>query len=188
MKLKRLLSLFLLISSQLCLSQEKMVLTLDGSIRTALENNPQLKIAEKEFAKSKSAVGESYSAILPTLNGTANFQRAWDIQQTTIPNFLKFMLGPALGLFPEFAAMPDNIQIAFGLENTFFYGVTVTQPLFLGGAGIAGIKIAYAAKRAAEQNLKSTRQNLIYQTSQAFYSCLLAKELIEVTCSLAQGA
>jgi len=52
--------------------------------------------------------------------------------------------------------------------------------LFLGGAGVASIKIAYAARRAAESSLESKKQNLIYQTSNAFYACILARELVKV--------
>jgi len=75
---------------------------------------------------------------------------------------------------------PDYVKIAFGVENTFRYGATVTQPLFLGGAGVAGIQLARAGREAAEDNLEEQRQNLIYQTANAFYLCLLAKELISV--------
>jgi len=83
-------------------------------------------------------------------------------------------------MLPGFENMPDFIQMSFGLENTFVYGVTLTQPLFLGGAGIAEIKIAGAAKRATEQNLDLQRQNLIFLTVNAFYSCLVTQEVAQV--------
>jgi len=91
------------------------------------------------------------------------------------------MLPPELGtIIPGFADMPDYVQIQFGLENTFMYGATLTQPLYLGGAGISGIQISNAVQRAAEQNLKSRKQNLIYQTANAFYACLLTSEIVNV--------
>jgi outer membrane protein len=74
----------------------------------------------------------------------------------------------------------EYIEISFGLENTFTYGAMLTQPVFLGGAGIAGIQMAYATRNAAQHDLNAKRQNLIYQTADAFYGCLLAKELVEV--------
>lgn len=157
-------------------AQEKRVLTLENSMSIAFENNPELQMAEKELAKTKAGIWEAYSAILPTINGNVNFQHAWDIQETTIPNFIKQMMGDQAP-----PGMPDYVRISFGLENTFTYGATLSQPLFLGGAGIAGIKIAYASKRAAEQNYQSTRQQLIYDVSDAFYGCLLTKELVDVT-------
>jgi len=159
---------------------EKMVLTLEKSVDLALENNPDFQIAQRELVKARAAVTEAYSAVLPSLQGSVNFQHAWEIQQSTIPNFLKFMLGPAADLVPELKQMPDFVQISFGLENTFTYGLVLQQPLFLGGAGLAGIKIASAARRAAEHNMEMTKQELIYRSTQAFYSCLLAEELVEV--------
>ena len=163
------------ILSNFTYAQDSKVLTLDKSVQIALDKNPEIKIAEKELRKAEAAIGESYANILPQLNATANFQHAWEIQESTIPNFIKTMLGPQAT--PD---MPDFVKISFGLENTFTYGAQVTQPLFLGWAGIAGIQTAQAAKKAAEQNLLLKKQDLIFNTANAFYSCLLAKELVRV--------
>jgi outer membrane protein len=158
-------------------TQTKIVLTLESSIDYALEQNPQYQIAQKQLAKAKASITESYANILPQLDASANFQHNWKIQENTIPNFIKFMLGPG---FPGVEEMPDYVKISFGLENTLTYGAMVTQPLFLGGAGIAGIQTARAAARASEQNLEAQKQNLIYQSANAFYSCLVTKEVIAV--------
>ena len=161
-------------------SQDKLTLTLEKSVNLALEQNPEIKMAEKDVAKAKASVWEAYSNILPQLNASVSLQHAWDLQTNTIPNFLKPMLMPLAPFIPDFEKMPDYVQLTFGLENTFFYGATLTQPLFLGGAGVSGVKIARAAVRVSDQNLKSKRQNLIYNTSNAFYGCLFAKELVDV--------
>jgi len=150
-------------------SQEKMVLDLERSVSLALQNNPNLKMAEKDVSKAQAGVWEAVSNILPQLDASANFQHAWELQKQKIPNFLQPVLGG-----------PDYLEFAFGLKNTLVYGATVTQPLFLGGAGLAGIQLSMAARDAAEENLEDQRQNLIYQTANAFYMCLLAKELVSV--------
>lgn len=171
------LFIFLVLIPLYVFSQEIMVLDLERSVSLALENNPNVKMAEKDVSKARAGIWEAYSNILPQLDGSVNFQHAWEIQKTVIPNFIKLMLPPGT---PGLDEMPDYVQIAFGVTNTFRYGATVTQPLFLGGAGIAGIQVAMAAKDAAEENLEDQHQNLIYQTANAFYLCLLAKELITV--------
>ena len=183
MSLKKVTLIFMIMLWGLSLNLyggEKTVLTLDRSVELALKNNPDIKKAEKEVAKSRAAIWEAYSTVLPSLDLNASMQHAWSIQENTIPNFLKPMLQPLAPYIPGFQDMPDYVRISFGLENTYRYGATLTQPLYLGGAAMAGIKIAYAAKRAAEYNLESKRQNLIYQTSNAFYGCLLARELVRV--------
>ena len=161
-------------------SQEVMRLTLEQSVGMALKKNPEVLMADKELTKARAEIWEAYAAILPTLDASANFSHAWYIQTTTIPNFLKPMLEPLAPTIPDFVDIPDFIQLAFGLENTFTYGLTLNQPLFLGGAGIAGVQMAYATKRASAHHLESTKQNLIYNTVSAFYGCLLAKEVVQV--------
>ncbi|MCK5738345.1 TolC family protein [bacterium] len=152
-------------------------LSLEKCVEIALEKNPQLKMAEKEVTKARVSVGQAYSTILPQVTGSASLQRAWEIQQNTLPNFIKSMLPPT---FPGYNEMPDFVSMAFGLENTAVAGVTLTQPLFLGGAGITAIKMANAGRRAIEQSLELERQTLIYNTVNAYYACLLSKEVIRV--------
>lgn len=158
-------------------AQEKMVLTLEGSVELAFQNNPSYQIAMKEVQKAKASVVESYSSILPQLNASANYQHSWEIQQSTIPNFIKLMFPPG---YPGIEDMPDFVQIAFGLENTITLGANLSQPLYLGGAGVAGIKMANAAARASEENLEQAEQNLLYKTVNAFYGCLIAREVVNV--------
>jgi len=155
-------------------------LTLDESLRLALENNPGIKIAENEMAWARAGARGSYSAILPQLELYANYQHLWNIQTSRIPNFLKPMLGPVGPLVPGMDQMPDFVDIAFGLENTLRYGATFSQPLFLGGAGTAGITVAGAASRMSEHQLSAGRQALILETASAFYACLLAQRVVEV--------
>ncbi len=151
--------------------------TLNECIQTALEGNPEYQIAKKEAEKAKAEIWQAYSMILPSVDGQASMQHAWDIQQNTIPNFIKEMLPPD---YPGVSDMPDFVQFAFGLENTFTYGAMLSQPLFLGGAGIAGIQLSYAAYNAKKADMELSRQNLIYRTTDAFYQCLLAYKMANV--------
>jgi outer membrane protein TolC len=169
--------LFIILSLALgtALAQDAQTFTLQQSIEYALAHSPDLAIAEKEYGKSKAAVGEAYANILPQINASADFQRAWEIQENTLPNFIKQGLGPQAD--PN---MPDYIKLSFGLKNTFRYGAVLSQPLFLGFAGVAGIQIASAAKRASEQNVEARRQQLIYDAADAFYLCLLTRQLADV--------
>jgi outer membrane protein TolC len=151
-------------------------------VSIALQKNPELGIAEKEVSKARSGVGEAFGGLLPKVNASVNFQHAWSIQKTTVPNFIKVAMQLPDGSYvlPGVEQMPDYLQIAFGIDNTFLYGATLTQPLFLGGAGWAGVRIANGVKRAAEGNLEAKRQSVIFGTVNAFYACLLAKEVTAV--------
>ena len=122
----------------LLFAQERITITLESGIELALQKNPDFRMAQKSVDKAKSDIWIAYSNIMPQLDASANFQRAWEIQEQTIPNFIKVMLGPLAT--PD---MPDFVSISFGLENTVTYGLRLNQPLFLGFAGIAGIKASF---------------------------------------------
>lgn len=170
----------ILILSSTLLANSPKLLPLESCIDIALENNPELAISKKQVDKANAEVWEAVGTLLPSVDANANFSHAWEIQTNTIPNFLKPMLAPLAPVIPEFADMPDYVQLAFGLENTFTYGATLSQPLFLGGAGIASIQMARAFQKSSQHEYERTRQNLIYNTADAFYQCILAKEMVQV--------
>ena len=170
----------ILLVSGLSYAEEMMSLTLESSVNMALEKNPEFQIAKKEIKKASAGVWEAYSAILPAVTGQVNYQRSWEIQENTMPNFIKSMLLPMQDVFPEVASMEDYVKLSFGMENTLSYGAQLTQPLFLGGAGLAGIKMAYASKNIAEEQYESKKQMLVFQTTNAFYQCILTREVVSV--------
>ncbi|MCK5146179.1 TolC family protein [bacterium] len=176
---------FVLICIMICtgiaFGQEPINLTLDTSIKMALEKNPEVQIAHMEWAKAKAGIGEAWSALMPVVDGNVSLQHAWgEIQKQVFPNFLKDALLPLASVIPEVNDMPDFLKMSFGVENTFRYGLTLTQPLFLGGAGIAGVQLANAATKASMYEYEAKRQSLIHKTAGAFYGCLLAQRLVEV--------
>ena len=182
-KSRRLLFSCLLISLWITswgLTQTTQTLTLEQCVSMALEQNPEVKIARKQLAKSNADIWTAYGTLLPSIEASASLQHAWNIQENTIPNFLKPMLAPLAPMIPELALMPDFVTMSFGMENTLTYGARLTQPLFLGGAGIAGVQIAYAARNATQQQLDATEQSILYKTANAFYQTLLARELVQV--------
>lgn len=174
------LATFVIVFTAFLNAQESITLTLEKSVELALQQNPELQIAEKEVRKASAGVGEAYSAILPQFDAYADLQHSWEIQTSRIPNFIKPMLAPLSGTIPGIDQMPDFVDIAFGLKNTLRTGATVTQPIFLGGAAISGIQAARAQRRATEENLRQQKQALILEASTAFYSCLLTQEVAEV--------
>jgi outer membrane protein len=162
--------------------QDTLRLDLARSVETSLKQNPEIRIAEKELSKTKAGIAESVAALLPRVTGSVNFQHAWEIQESVIPNFIKAAMRLPDGTYalPGAGDMPDYLKLSFGVDNTFLYGATLTQPVFLGGAGLAGVRIASGAKHAAEGGLEAKKQAIVYNTVGAFYACLLAREVAAV--------
>jgi len=93
-------------------AQERIVLDLDKVRDLALENNSQVKLAEKAVQKSEQDVVNARGNLLPSLSGYANYQKSWELA--------KFYFA--------------GNYITVGSENAVQSGLTLTQPLFLGGA------------------------------------------------------
>ena len=55
-------------------AQEKMVLDLEKSLDLALENNPNIKMAEKELSKASAGIWEAYSSVLPQFDASVNLR------------------------------------------------------------------------------------------------------------------
>ncbi|NQU27752.1 MAG: TolC family protein, partial [Candidatus Marinimicrobia bacterium] len=119
-------------------SAQVLELTLAKARELALVNNPQIKLANEAVKKSDARVIEARAGLLPTFSAFSSYQRAWDLQTTVIPNFLKPMFDPLnlalynAGYLPEYQEADEYIEMAFGLESTLTYGVNIQQPLFVG--------------------------------------------------------
>ena len=87
--------------------QDSLNVTLEQSVAIALQKNPEIRIAEKEVSKASVGVGEAVAGLLPKVNGSVNFQHAWSIQKTTIPNFIKLAM-----------QLPDGSYVLPGVDQS----------------------------------------------------------------------
>lgn len=141
---------------------EKLKLDLQQSIILALENNHDYKQAKLDFQKAEAQVKQAYgSALFPVINGSVNYDRALKRQVITFetPFFS--------GTFPV------------GTDNTLTANVSLTQPIFRGAMFLA-IKIAETFAQISAQNKDQSKLELIMQVKQAYYTHLVAKELVNL--------
>jgi outer membrane protein TolC len=184
---------------------ETLVLDLDMAKELALQNNPTIKIAEKGVTMAQARIIEARGGLFPTISGFSSLDHAWDLQENLIPNFLKPSLAPLYsdignalvtlgdqfdsqalieqgnGMLMAGDMMPDYLKMAFGLENTFVYGLSLQQPLYAGGAIFNSYKISKIGKEIAEKQLESVTQSLLDNVTQSYYFALFAKSAKEVS-------
>lgn len=153
-------------------------LTLEKARELALANNPQVKLAGEAVRKSKAQVTEARAGLLPAISAFSSYQRAWDLQTSVIPNFLKDTFIQMN--MPGAEALPDYMEMAFGLENTLVYGVNISQPLFVGGAVWNGYQIARSAEEISGAQFESTRQAILLEVTNAYNSVLFARSVVGV--------
>jgi outer membrane protein TolC len=147
-------------------------LDLKSSVKLALENNHDLKLVKLNKLQADELVTEAWgSSIFPEISGFANYRRALKRGEITIetPFFT--------GSFPQ------------GTENTLSFGVNLEQPLFTGAVFLA-VRVAKIYSEIAEKSVYASEAELIVNVKKAYYSALLAKEVLDLsklTLELAEG-
>ncbi|GIW22092.1 MAG: hypothetical protein KatS3mg068_1099 [Candidatus Sericytochromatia bacterium] len=83
--------------------------------------------------------------------------------------------GGGIGNNPQFAAFLGTARV-----NTFRNQVSLSQVLFAGFRIIDGIRLANINVNAAEEEYRKTRQEVVFNVSNAYYNTLKAYQLVEV--------
>lgn len=142
---------------------------LTQAIETALANNTQMKRALLSIRDADQQVRIAWSQVMPDVAATASYTRNLEVPV----NFI-----PAVIFDPE--ADPDElIPVAFGTDNNWQGGLSVSQTIFSGQAFV-GISSSEIYKTAQSENLRATSQGIVTQTRVAYYSVLIAKEQVRL--------
>ena len=124
---------------------------LPGALRYALENNFSIRQARERLNQSEGALLSARAGYLPSASADASYQRTSD--QITSPGF-------------------DN--------ETWSGTASVNQTVFAGGAVMAGVRAARAARDAAQYELQAVTNAVLTGVRVGFYNVLRAQETIKV--------
>jgi outer membrane protein TolC len=164
-------------------AQEVITLTLDRSIQTALENNPSLKSTEEKVKIAEQKVNEAKASFMPSASGSGTYTYLGVIPEIDFdPSSL---LGGLMGGLPTQGAPSSNGSsgggIPMGYEDNYNLGISIQQPLFTWGKIYNAYKQAKISLDAEKQGLEAVKQQIIFDTTKAFYGVLLTQELVKVT-------
>lgn len=138
------------------------VLSLSDTINMALDANLNLKQSQDEVRAATENRKASITQFFPTLSASYDYVHRNREQTQELTG-----LGPS----PDFIVRPDD-------EYTFV--TSFNQPIFRGFSLINQFRIADLDLDAAEFSEKITRQDVILDAKNAFYSVLKALKLLEV--------
>lgn len=144
-------------------------LTLDQAMQMALANNPQIKRALLAIDDADELVKIAYSEVLPEISSSINYIRNIEIPVSFLPAQIFDPTAPAGALTP----------VAFGTDNNWSGGFSVTQNLFKGEA-LVGISSSTVFKTVQEESFRFTNQQIITQARLAYYQVLIAKENVRL--------
>ncbi|MHC4324273.1 MAG: TolC family protein [Planctomycetota bacterium] len=138
-------------------------LSITDCTKLALVNNKALQsiVQERQIARGERL--KSYSAILPNVNLTGDYTR--------LDGVTSFEIDTPSG----------KEKIQFGDEDTYSTVLTVTQPIFAGGAIPARINAAKLLSLFTDETVRAAVQEVVYAAEHAYYDVLLSQELFKIS-------
>ena len=131
--------------------------TLQQCIDTALQKSLQLKSDSYDLAKTKASIGQAYSSLLPTLDGTASYQYYFKVQEQLIPTAV--FGGPAGKYTAASLSTPQSKSVAVQLNQTLF-----------NASSLIALKAAKVAVNLNQLQILSSKEDLVYNVSATYYN------------------
>ncbi|MCS6829827.1 MAG: TolC family protein [Armatimonadota bacterium] len=151
-------------------------LTLQDSIRIALQNSRTLRSILQDERKANARVREARGAGLPQLDVSANYRRLDRVPKAKFPSF-----DPLTGTitYNEIEIQPIDSGTAT---------VSLSQLIDVSGLVRTATDVASLYSRIASLDVQRTRNEIVLQVKQAFYDVLRAQELVRVAEEALQNA
>ena len=141
--------------------QSALTLTLEQALEIALSESPTIKVAEQEIEIKRFAKQESYSALYPRFDATAQYQRVIEKQTMSM----------------DFGGQTQTIKV--GSDNSFNGGLSASLPI-INAPLWESLKVSVADVMLSIEKARSSQIDMIEQVSKAYFSTLLAKESLVV--------
>jgi len=160
--LNRLISIIIIVIISSSLAYADQGLTIHEAINLALENNEAYLNAKQEIEKAKNQISEVKASAFPQLNAEINVLRNWEL-----PSFVI-----------EFDGEPTTLRS--GTNYNWISSLTLTQPIYNGGAVFSAWSAAKLYKKFATQELDMKTRQLKLDVIKAYYGVVMADELLRV--------
>lgn len=170
------------------------VYSLDSCRMLALRNNKVIRAAEENIVGAQYAVKSARTAYLPGIDLTAAYSynqhkiallgedallptmtfdpatQSYQYNLLTNPADGSLVLDPATGSpVPSQVAVIPKSAMEYDVHNVFLGAVTLTQPLYMGGAIRAMNDITRYAEDLARSSRNSAAQDIIYNVDEAYW-------------------
>jgi outer membrane protein TolC len=166
--------------TQLCL------FSLDQAIERALQHNEGILAAEAQLKAAKIGIPVARSGFFPTITAQGSYTRLADLPSLGMPEY-GMMQVPVFGPMGDtigFTIVPGIIGAAdfkMGNEENYTGRLSLQQPLFTWGKAWNGYQIAKLNADAAGEDYRKTKNELLFDVTQAFYGILALTEFVTLT-------
>lgn len=140
-------------------------LTVERAVNLGLQNDETYLIAAEELERASGQIREAWSGALPRLDFNGRYTRNLEIQKVFVS-------------FPE--EMGGDQTFKMGTNHNYAFGLSLTQPIFLGGKVGGALKIARFYEAYAKHRLDQTRHDVVYEIKRKFFMAKLAGDVVAV--------
>jgi outer membrane protein TolC len=164
-------------------------ITLEESIAMAREHNIDLQLAREEIEKARQTYYDVRGNLLPQITLETGYQLSrTNLPKSAIPSAVDFssglsdtasdddeyLAGLMSGVVNSMIPSSPLDEASLGIQ------LKLTQVLFLGGKLINGIKAVDRYRSIQRLNYSLVEQEMVMQTTEQFYQCLLAGKLAQL--------
>jgi len=166
-------------TTSVSVAQEAVTLTLEESIRYALENNVEAKNAQLEVLISKGIIGENRAQGLPQISANLEFTKNLQPPLLILPAEAGGVIGGGDGggggAPPPSTTPADIVVIPFAVNYQSNLAINIDQMIF-NGSYFVGLKAARTLKSLTEFDKLKTENDVIENVKKAYYTVLVNEE------------
>ena len=139
------------------------IITLETAWELAARHNKDLQIARENVTVADGQVREAWSAALPTLSASGQYQRNFE------PSVFY------ISTTDQNTGQETTQALKIGNDNAYTGILQVQQPLWVAGKIGLGLKAAKLYREVSQETLKSSSIDLRYLVAQDFFGILLIR-------------
>jgi outer membrane protein len=133
-------------------------LSVQDSVKLTLAHSKMLQQTMEERETARGGIVSSRSAYLPNVGVTGQYQRLDEVSSFEI----------------------DGQELQLGDVDNYSIALTVTQPIYEGGANWARVRTARLMSLYADQTIRAATQDVVYAAQAAYYNLLLSQHLVQI--------
>jgi outer membrane protein len=178
-------------------SQEIQKITLKKCVDIALKNNQRRPASQFALAAAEAQHQQALSAFWPQISFRGSYTTLDDdpnfiFPATSIPVPSQTVTIPANAFAPGFPRAPVRLQTPAGSvqvpeqdiklmdKRNFITSLNVNYPLFTGGLRLAKVKQAKNGMKVAQEEVRRTDLQVMYDVHRMYYGVLLAQQLHQI--------
>ena len=156
------------------------LITLEDAIRIALSENASVKVADLEIERTGYARKGMYAQLFPQVSGSGSYQR-------TIKKQVMYMDFDMGGFGGDGGAGGGGGGFEVGRWNTWSAGLSASMPL-VNAQLWRNLKISGEDVELSVEKARSSRLETVNEVKQAWFACLLARQVFDVYRSAYENA